>query len=374
MKYLIAMNAFKGSLTSKDLNQMLEAYISQSPGHKTKKILMSDGGEGFLDALESNNHLSRFYIKTFGPLMDPIETYALLDEKRHRAYVESAKIIGLSLLSGEKANPYQTTSYGLGIVIKKLLDLHVKSIIVGLGGSATNDGGTGMLKALGVKFLDKRNQPIENMDGQSMANIGSFDLKTLDHRVNHVHLTIATDVDNPLLGPEGATYTYGKQKGASLEMIKHLEASMINYARLTQDMLGKPYHQLPGSGAAGGLGFAFMTFLKAHKKSGFGLLSNILDIEHAIKWADLVITGEGRLDKQSLFGKAPYQIALLAKRYHTKVMGIFGKVDIKDPLRYFDEVYAIVPDIASLEEALLKPKLHFYSLLKTIKIPPKYLL
>ncbi|MDA3931251.1 MAG: glycerate kinase, partial [Tenericutes bacterium] len=237
---------------------------------------------------------------------------------------------------------------------------------IGLGGSSTNDGGAGMLQALGVKFLNKKHQEIKRMTGLSIAEVEEIDLTNLDTRLREIEILTASDVENPLLGSHGCAKVYARQKGASEEMIKSLEENMNHYSKTVVGKLGKDYREFPGSGAAGGLGFAMKTFLNANLRSGFEIVSSCIRLENMIKSSDIIITGEGKFDRQSFHGKVPVKIAELGKKYHKSVIGLFGQSEVNKPAKLFDEFYCIVPEISSKETSLNKPKETFIKLIKEV--------
>jgi glycerate kinase len=366
MKYLMIMNAFKGTLSSVVLNDMIGTTMSLEEDELIK-ISISDGGEGFLDAIEANGHYQKLKTNTVNSVHEPIQTTYLYDHKNQRIYIESAKVIGLSLLSKSQHNPYKTSSYGLGLVVKHVLKHKPKQIIIGLGGSSTNDGGAGMLSALGVRFLDRYNQLIQAPTGLSLADIQSIDISQVSNQLKTIDFIIASDVENPLLGINGASKVYAKQKGASPSMIQRLEKNMVHYSQLTQIYLNKNLSQTPGSGAAGGLAYALITYLNGHMVSGFDLISQHMDLESIIKDVDVVVTGEGKFDQQSFFGKAPIKIAKIAHKMNKKVIGIFGSIEPGIKTGDFNHTYCLVPDLASYDEAISKPDLYIKKIGQTIK-------
>jgi glycerate kinase len=354
MKILVAIDSFKGTMKSSDISELVKKHYQRKLNHDFSLLPISDGGEGFLNAIESIKGIKKVNIEVEGPMGQPTKSYYLMKDKT--AFIELANSSGLSLLKESQRNPLQTSTYGLGQTIKYVLNEDIEHLVIGIGGSSTNDGGTGMLKALGLKFFDESNNEIDRMTGASIQRIKSIDMNDLDPRLNKIIVSLACDVTNPLLGQSGATYTYAKQKGADDQMIKKLEKAMMNYHEVVKNTIDLDFSKTPGSGAAGGVGYALKAFLKADIIPGIEVIADILDIKRKIKESDMVITGEGCLDMQTLQGKAPFRIAHMAKEYHKAVIGIFGQVNLNDKAEVFDQVYSIVPKYASLEESLKHPK------------------
>ncbi len=366
MNIFSGIDSFKGTLSSVEIADILKAYYEDKQVN-IKAFPISDGGEGFLEAIKSKYLLDFNYLKSFDALNKKITTkYILKDEK---AYIELSEVSGINLIKENKKNPLKTTTYGLGIVIKDAIIKGAKNIVIGLGGSATNDGGAGMLQALGVKFYHKNKEIKNPLSGGCLNLVEEFNTIELEKLIKNVKFIIATDVNNQLLGLEGATHIYGRQKGANDKTILKLEENMSSYSEVVKRKFNKEYSLLAGAGAAGGVGFAALAFLKAELVNGIDYIIDELEIEEEIKKSDLVFVGEGKLDKQTLFGKAPYGIAKLAKKYHKKVIGIFAVKDesIKE-INLIDEVYSIVPNIATLEESLVKTKESLIKLLDEVKI------
>lgn len=365
-KILVAMDSFKGTLSSKELSELIKKHLPYKKESFTL-IPMSDGGEGFVEALTYSLDSQVKYLKVedaFGNLKQT--KYALVNHQL--AIMEIALSSGLTEIQQYKLNPYQTSSYGLGETIIDALNQGVNKLMIGLGGSSTNDGGAGMLQALGLKFLNKDHQEIKRMTGLSIGEVETIDLSNLDPRLFETEIIVATDVENPLLGLNGCANVYAKQKGATDQMVNVLEENMKHFSNVVIKTLNKNDCNYPGAGAAGGLGFAFKTFLNAKLESGFKVVSKVSDLEKKIKSSDIVITGEGQLDKQSFSGKVPVEIAKLAKIHHKKVIGLFGQSLIDKPLELFDDIYCIVPKIATKEDSIDKPSENFLKLLKKIEI------
>ena len=273
---------------------------------------------------------------------------------RNLAVIEMAAASGLHLVPFDKRNPLITTTFGTGELIRDALDKGVKELIIGLGGSATNDGGVGMAQALGAKFLDSHGNELP-VGGAALFSLENIDLQDLDPRLKEITVGVACDVDNPLCGKEGASAVYGPQKGASPDMVEQLDQALENYARVIEKQLGKSVKETPGSGAAGGMGAGVLTFLNATLKPGVEIVLDAVRIESAIKEADLVITGEGRIDSQTVYGKTPIGVAKRAKKYDKPVVAIAGSLsdDANIVLEHgIDAIFSAVPRCISLTEAL----------------------
>jgi glycerate kinase len=347
------MNAYKGTLTSLAVNQVIEKHLV-TLGYDTVSLPMSDGGDGFLDAVSYNTNGSFVDVRTYDPLQKEITArYYVYNDK---AYIELAKVSGLSLLNEEERTPLITSTYGLGIMIKDAIHRGIKRVCIGIGGSATHDGGAGMLQALGVKFYHQENLIEDMMCGHMLKDITSFDFSELKDLLSNISIDVITDVSNPLLGSKGAAFVYAAQKGASIDEIKALEESTKHFADLVETHLDKICRHLKGSGAAGGIGFGLSAFLNANLYSGIQYMIDLLDIEEHVKSADLIIVGEGKLDNQTAYGKAPYGISKLARKYHKKIIGIFASKDDHVKANYLDEVYVVVPKYASLKDSMNQPK------------------
>lgn len=366
MKILVAVDSFKGTLSSIQLNQLIESHF-HSLGHETISIPISDGGEGFIDALYHHFNQPLEYFDGKDPLMNFIRVpYILIDDT---AYLELHATSGITLIPKHLHNPLNTTTYGLGLLIKEVISKGAKRIVIGLGGSATNDGGAGMLQALGAKFYDKDQLLKVPMNGKLIGVVERVDLSEVYELTRDIQFEIASDVTNPLCGEHGVSHVFAKQKGASPSQILRLEAHMQNYASIIESTLNQSYQNLPGAGAAGGVGFAALSVLHAKLHSGIEYMMHLMNLEEKIKSSDLIIVGEGKLDLQTTFGKAPFGIASLAKKYNKKVIGLFGQATSKKSHPYLDEIYAVVPTYASMNESLAYPKEAFVKMLNDVKIP-----
>ncbi len=359
MKILLAPNAFKGSLSAnKACEAMAEGILEEFPDVEIVKLPFSDGGDNLVDVLVEI--LGGEYIEkeVSDPLFRKIKAVFCYVPEMELAAVEMAKASGLALLNEKERNPLYTTTYGTGELISACLDLGVKKILVGIGGSATNDGGIGMASALGVKFLNHKNEPIAPI-GKELINIKKIDISSLDPRIKKVEIEVICDVDNPLLGENGASKIYGPQKGASPEDVKLLEKGLKNLAEVIGKDLNKKVADLPGAGAAGGLGAGLFAFLGAKLKPGIEIMTKLVGIEEKIKGCGLVITAEGKLDHQVFFNKGPAGVALCAKKYNIPCIALAGIIEENLDRNRLKEIgivasTSIVPGPVPLEESMKK--------------------
>lgn len=322
MKIVIAPDSFKGSLTAVEVSNAIGQGVREIfPEAEIVKIPMADGGDGTVQCLVNATGGEILKEKVTGPLGDEVlASYGILGDKK-TAVIEMAEASGLTLVPENKRNPLITTTYGTGQLIKAALDQGCRKMIIGIGGSATNDGGAGMVQALGVKLLDKDGKEI-SFGGGELKNVFRIDTKYLDNRLSQTKVLIASDVSNPLCGPKGASRIYGPQKGATPEMIEELDDSLAYFAKIIKRDLNKDVRDIPGAGAAGGLGASLIAFLDAELKPGIEIIIEIVKLEQAIKDADLVITGEGKIDSQTIYGKAPIGVAKIAKKYNIPVIAV----------------------------------------------------
>lgn len=322
MKIVIAPDSFKGSLTAVEVSDAIGQGVREIfPEAEIVKIPMADGGDGTVQCLVNATGGEILRKKVTGPLGDEVlASYGILGDKK-TAVIEMAEASGLTLVPENKRNPLITTTYGTGQLIKAGLDRGCRKMIIGIGGSATNDGGAGMVQALGVKLLDKDEEEI-GFGGGELKNITRVDINYMDERLSNTKVLVASDVSNPLCGPKGATKVYGPQKGATPEVIKELDESLAYFAEIIKRDLNKDVKDIPGAGAAGGLGASLMAFLDAELRPGIDIVIEIVKLEQAIKDADLVITGEGKIDSQTIYGKAPIGVAKIAKKYNIPVIAV----------------------------------------------------
>ncbi len=323
MKILFASDSFKGSLTSMQISNLLKQATSEIfPNAQTVSMSVADGGEGTMDSLVNSLGGTWKTVDVLGPLQENIKArYGILPEGK--AIIEMAEASGLPLVPSDKRNPQKTTSYGTGMLIRDALENGITDITIAIGGSATNDGGMGAMQALGIKFLDENNNELTGC-GENLSKVKNIDLDNLHHAVAKTNFTVMCDVTNPLLGNQGATYTFGRQKGADDTMLAELEYGMSIYANKIKSIIGKDISGKEGSGAAGGLGFALMAFLGAKLQSGIDVVLDLLDFDKKLKDVDLVITGEGRMDNQSAFGKVPSGIGKRCKKMGVPTVAIVG--------------------------------------------------
>ena len=355
MNILVAPDSFKDSLSASEASRIIsEAISALIPSASIRQIPISDGGEGLLEALLTPLQGTLVSVSVKDPLHRTIEaSYGLVDQGK-TAIIEMATASGLELLSIEERNPLITSTYGTGELIKNALDKGCTKIIIGLGGSATNDGGIGMIKALGGLFLDQYNQEIPD-GGAALSTLHSIDLSGLDKRLQQVAIVCACDVDNPLTGPSGASYVYAKQKGASDNMLAVLDSNLSNYATVIKATLNKDLEHISGTGAAGGTAMGLLAFLDATLTPGIALITELLHLEKHIKEAQLVVTGEGKIDIQTLHGKIIMGIASLAKKHSIPVLVFTGSIghgisEIYD--QGVTAIFSIVSEPMSLETAI----------------------
>ena len=325
MKIVIAPDSFKESLSAPEVALAIERGIRRALKTATVvRVPMADGGEGTVEAILGATTSERRINTVLDALGRPIEaSWARLPEDG--AVIEMACAAGLEHIPAAERDPLRATSYGVGQLISHALDSGAQHIVLGLGGSATNDAGAGMLEALGLRLLDKHGAPLAR-GGLALAQLATLDASALDPRLANIRVTIASDVNNPLCGPKGASAIFGPQKGATPAQVQTLDAALAHFAELCAQTLGRDMRDAPGSGAAGGLGFAAHAWLRSTFKPGVEVVAEIGGLAHAIKGADLVITGEGRMDAQTLLGKTPMGVAQIAKRAGVPVIAIAGSL------------------------------------------------
>ncbi len=355
MKILIAPDAFKESMSAVTAANAIESGILKVlPQAECKKIPMADGGEGTTEALVNATGGKLYTTQVLNPLGDVIEaTYGVLGNGK-TAVIEMASASGLGLIAAHERNPMITSTYGTGQLIKAALDHHVSHLIIGIGGSATNDGGAGMFQGLGGVLLDKWGNPLGS-GGGSLSDLQLIDVSGLDPRLRQVTIEVACDVTNPLTGPSGASPIFGPQKGASPEMVKVLDSNLKHFAKCLFEQLGADIENVPGSGAAGGLGGGLMAFLGAKLVSGVSLVIHYTELEEAIKEVDWIITGEGSIDGQTAYGKTLAGIGTLAKKYNTPVIALVGRMGEGAENMYehgITSIFGILPELTPLEVAL----------------------
>lgn len=360
MKILIAPDSFKDSLSALEVAKAIQQGLEQCLPHAEYTLLpMADGGEGTCAALVSATQGQLVACEVTGPLGQPCQSfYGLLGNgdanTENVAVIEMAAAAGLELLTPAQRNPWLTTSYGVGELVLNALDQGIRRFVIGLGGSATNDAGVGFLQALGAGFYDQHHKPLA-LGGGALSTLRYIDLSGLDPRLAESQFDVACDVRNPLLGPQGATFVYGAQKGADPQMQHALEASLTHFASMVLTCTGRAIAQSAGGGAAGGLGAALLGFLNARIHPGIELVLRYSAFQQHCQNADWVITGEGRLDAQSCFGKTPVGVAKEAKKQGAKVVALVGSLGAGYEAVYsegIDAVFSIVPGVCELETAL----------------------
>ncbi|MGO2891970.1 glycerate kinase [Enterococcus devriesei] len=355
--FVLAPDSFKESMSAKTACEAMARGIRKVlPEAEIIQVPMADGGEGTVDALVDGSQGTRIDVEVSGPIpTEKVQTYFGLMADKKTAVMEMAKANGIELLSKEKRNPLITSTYGTGEMILAALDQGVEKIIIGIGGSVTNDGGAGMAQALGAHFLDKAGQELA-VGGGSLGKLAKIDLSDMDPRVKDTEIIIASDVTNPLVGPKGASQVFGPQKGATKEMVDELDKNLTHYATIIEQDLGIDIVDRPGAGAAGGLGAGLLVFTEAIMQSGVNIVTELTHLAEKISQADYVFTGEGGMDFQTKFGKAPYGVAKIAKKYDKPVFACAGYIGEQVEVLY-DEgmtaIFGILAKASTLEEALL---------------------
>ena len=324
---LLAFDSFKGSLTSREVaDAFKEGVRSVAPDCIIHKVCLADGGEGTAEALVSTLGGEWVEVEVFDPLMRPIRArYGVVDDG-DTAIIEMAEASGLTLLAEEERNPLKTSTYGTGQLIADALKRGCRKILVGIGGSATNDAGTGMLSALGFRFFDAEGHLLDGC-GESLERVATIDSSLILPELKSVDMRVACDVTNPFCGPQGAAYVFAPQKGADLQMVERLDKGMWHFAEIIKQYNKVDVTDLPGAGAAGGLGGAFSALLGTQLCQGVELVIDALHFEELLKGCDLVVTGEGRIDRQTLMGKAPMGVLKAATRRGIPVIAIGGSVE-----------------------------------------------
>uniref|UniRef100_UPI00406C1D50 glycerate kinase n=1 Tax=Psychrobacillus sp. FSL K6-2843 TaxID=2921549 RepID=UPI00406C1D50 len=369
MKIVVSPDSYKGSLSATEVARAIVETINQiNPTIETVLLPVADGGEGTLEPLIFATK-GRFVNATVSdPLGRPIQAlYGVLGDGE-TCVIEMARASGLTLLTEQEKNPLETSTYGTGELIRHALDQGFRKFIIGIGGSATNDGGVGMLRALGMKFKNKVKEIIPNGGGY-LGDIEEIDISGLDERLQGSQFILACDVDNPLIGANGATAVFGPQKGVTPDMISHLDANLHVLADKIAEVTGIHVHHTPGAGAAGGLGGAFLAFFPVHLKPGIEVIMEAIHFENQIEGADFIITGEGKTDQQTLSGKAPMGIAKAANKRGIPVILVSGFIEAEDKgelSSYFYKLVSIVDDSVSVDESMENPIHHLKAKTKEI--------
>lgn len=354
-KYVVAPDSFKESMTAKEVCDAMEKGIKEADSAaEVIKVPMADGGEGTVDSLVDATQGQRVIVEVTGPLGNKISAYYGILGNGTTAVIEMAKASGLEIVEKKKRNPMITTTFGTGELIRDALDHNVKEIIIGLGGSSTNDGGSGMAQALGAKLLDQNNHQIP-FGGGNLDKLDKIDISNLDSRLQDVKIILASDVTNPLIGKDGASRVFGPQKGATPEMVEKLENNLQHYAKIVKRDLNKEVALVSGAGAAGGLGAGLIAFTTCEMRRGVDLAIEVTKLEDKIRDADYVFTGEGGTDFQTKFGKTPYGVAKLGKKYHKPVISLAGYLGEGIDSLYsegFTAIFGIIPGACDLSTAL----------------------
>jgi len=362
MKILLATNYLKGSLSAIEAANIIEkAALSLDKEMKIEKIPIADGGDGTLDAIKLYTDFEEKISQVSDPLGRKVSAKWLVINHNgdKTAVIEAAQACGLSLLKPEEYNPLKTTTFGVGELINQAAKNDCKKIIITIGGSSTNDGGAGILQALGIKLFDKNNNSI-SQGGEELKNLESIDISSLNPKLKDVKILVACDVKNPLCGKNGASYVYAPQKGANPEQVEILDENLSKFADITLKTIDHDYKNFPGTGAAGGISFALKSFLNAELIDGFSFIADISRLEEKIKNSNLVITTEGRLDSQTLAGKAPFQVAQLAKKYNIPTIIIAGSVEQGLNLENsgITKVFSITNGSISMEDSIKNASHH----------------
>lgn len=357
MNIAIAIDSFKGSLTSMEAGRACMDGIKRVfPQSQVKIFPIADGGEGTVDALTEGMGGKTECIRVTGPLGQKVDaTYGIIPTTS-TAVIEMSAASGITLVPEKDRNPLYTTTYGVGEIIAHAIGKGCRSFIVGIGGSATNDGGVGMLQALGFSFTDENGNDIPK-GASGLEKLCSIDASNALAELSECSFSIACDVKNPLCGNDGCSAVYGPQKGADPEMIEKMDKWLLSYAKLAKESFPHADENFPGSGAAGGMGFAFRTFLGGELKNGINMILAETGIEEYIKSSDYVITGEGRLDSQTVMGKAPAGVAAIAKKYSKPVIAFSGSVTADAGVcnsHGIDAFFPVLRRITTLEEAMEK--------------------
>ncbi|GGH31171.1 glycerate kinase family protein [Paenibacillus segetis] len=355
LTFVLAPDSFKESMTAKEVCIAMEKGISSVfPTANYIHVPMADGGEGTVQSLVDATGGQLYDKEVMGPLGQPVHAkYGILGDGVTAA-IEMASASGIHFVTKDTKNPLITTTYGTGELIRECLDKGIKKIIIGIGGSATNDGGAGMAEALGAAFLDKDGHHLPR-GGGSLDKLAKIDISALDPRLADVQMIVACDVTNPLCGEKGASHVFGPQKGATPEMVLQLDKNLAHYADIVKEQLHKDVRDIPGAGAAGGLGAGLLIFTQATLQKGIEIVIEYTDLKQKLADADYCFTGEGRIDFQTKFGKTPYGVAKAAKENDKKVIAVAGCLGEGIEALYeegFDAIFGILPGVDELETVL----------------------
>lgn len=355
MKIVIAPDSYKESLSALDVATAIETGFREIYPHaEYVKVPVADGGEGTVEAMVAATQGHIVQVSVTGPLGESVNAFYGLSGDMRCAYIEMAAASGLESVPPTRRNPLLTTSWGTGELIRHALDAGVSQIIIGIGGSATNDGGAGMAQALGAKLLSAGQQQIAP-GGGALETLARIDLSELDPRLADCRIDVACDVTNPLTGPQGASAVFGPQKGATAAMIERLDRGLQHFAQIIDRDLDIDVLSLEGGGAAGGMGAALYAFCGANLRPGIEIVTDALGLADLVADADLVITGEGRIDSQTIHGKVPVGVAKVAKRFNVPVIGIAGSLTADVGVVHqhgLDAVFSVLYSVCTLDEAL----------------------
>lgn len=355
MKIVIAPDSYKESLSALEVATAIEQGFREIwPDADYVKIPVADGGEGTVEAMVEATAGRIVHVKATGPLGESVDAFYGLSGDKRSAFIEMAAASGLERVPPGLRDPLKTTSWGTGELIRHALDAGVEHIIIGIGGSATNDGGAGMMQALGARLLDSQQNEIAP-GGAALETLAQIDISQLDTRLAACRIDVACDVTNPLTGNEGASAVFGPQKGATPEMVARLDKALVHYAQLIARDLDVDVFELAGGGAAGGMGAALYAFCGAELRSGIEIVTDALHLDACVIDADLVVTGEGRIDSQTIHGKVPVGVASIAKRYNKPVVGIAGSLTADVGVVHqhgIDAVFSVIYNICTLDDAL----------------------
>jgi glycerate kinase len=356
VKILIGVDSFKDCLSAKAVSECIAKGLKfVSDDFSIRIVPMADGGEGTVESLIDATSGTLKLCQVNDALMRPLEAkFGILGDKE-TAIIEMAAASGIEHLDKAERNPYFTSTFGTGELIRQALDSGCRRIIIGIGGSATNDGGVGMAMALGVKFFNKNGDSIEK-GGGDIANLVRIDSSEIDKRIAQTEFVVACDVTNPLTGTEGASFVYGPQKGADAKMVRLLDDNLAHLAKVIKRDLNIGVENVAGAGAAGGLGAGLLAFCNGNLQSGFDIVAHETHLKEHCAWADVVLTGEGKIDRQTKFGKTPQGVATIAKQFHKPVVALAGTLGYGYQELYnsgFDAIFSIVDSPMPLSEALL---------------------
>jgi glycerate 2-kinase len=373
MKIVIAPESYKESLSALDVaREIKKGFLEVFPSAEYVLMPVADGGEGTVEAMVAATNGTRVEQTVVGPLGREVRAFYGLTGDR-TAILEIAAAAGLTLVPIAERNPLLTTTYGVGQLIRSALDAGSRRFIIGVGGSATNDGGAGMFQALGGHLYDAHGQELSH-GCASLAKLAHIDVKGLDPRISECTIDVACDVDNPLVGPGGASAVFGPQKGATPEIVRQLDDNLCVFARIVREQLGGDVETLPGGGAAGGLGAGMHAFLRARLRPGVEIVMQAVGMDDIVRHADLVITGEGRMDGQTLRGKTPIGVAAVARRHKKPVIGIVGCLgDGASSVHQhgIDAVYSVLSRSCSVPEALAEASVNIKQTARNIAMTLK---